>query len=534
MVIKTLSKNLQMPFTKKILSIALLIISTLSYSQDDNVSSILVKKYAENSFQDNDFEFALENYLIMYRTDKQNVDINYRIGICYTETNVDKAKAIPYLEYVVSHNNFPVRAFYYLGRAYMYNYRFTEAVEALYEFKMIGIDEAYLLEADRLISKCYNALEYINQPVNVTFELLDTTINTPYDDFNPFISPDGLSMYFTSRKTYVKDFEDYISNVFYSSINKKDGKWESTISLPTNTYDNEEITGITPLADKITIYADGDYSTHDIKIISKNKTKFTDITSEAIPNINTEGLEPAGCFTADGNTFIFSSDRKGGRGGLDLYIMKKDIISGLWSEPENMGTTINSEYDENFPNISDDSKKLYFASQGHSGIGGYDFFVSNYSTDMAVWSTPRNLGFPINTPLDNTTISFEADGKTAYIADNRKEGIGNLDIYKLKFGAEEIQPKILMGTVLVKTNRGEVPYSEDFLMAYATIYDMHGNIYAQYEVQSDGGQFFATIYPGTYKLEVNFSGKSGGFSKSITVSNEDEFLTETVVLNNLE
>ncbi len=521
-----------MTFTKNMLLFVICMLSLHAFSQDD-ISTILTKKYAENSFREGDYKFALENYLVLYNRDRSNIDLNYRVGICYTESNVSKEKAIQFLEFVVSHNNFPIRAYYYLGRAYMYNYRFTEAVEAFYEFKMMGIDEGFLLEADRLIGKCYNALEYINAPKNVVFERLDTTINTPYDDFNPFITQSGDALYFTSRKTYVPDFEDYISNVFYCEQDKK-GNWGSAVSLPVNTYDNEEIVGMTPEAEDLLVYADGDYYTHDLKMVKRKGAKFSDVEDATFPSqINTEGLETGASLSADGNTFVFASDRKGGRGGLDLYIIRK-TESGAWGEIENIGSAINSEFDENYPNISSDGKYLYFSSKGHSGIGGYDFFESSYIEEQQKWSTPRNLGFPINTPLDNTTISFMPDGKTAYVADNRKEGMGDLDIYKLTFGSDTIQATIWVGTVMVRTQAGEVPYSEDFLMAYATLYDLHGNIYAQYEVQADGGQFFATIYPGTYRLEVNFSGEKGGYSKELVITGKDEYIMETVVLPNVD
>ena len=86
--------------------------SLLLLAQDEN-EIILYQKWAENSFRDGDYEFALENYLYLYEIDKQNVDLNYKIGICYTETTIDKSKALPYLEFVVSHNNYPIKSFYF-------------------------------------------------------------------------------------------------------------------------------------------------------------------------------------------------------------------------------------------------------------------------------------------------------------------------------------------------------------------------------------------------------------------------------------
>lgn len=488
---------------------------------------LIVKKYAENSFRDGDYEFALTNYLELLEGNEKDIDINYKLGICYTETNIDKEKALSHLEFVVSHNNYPIRSYYYLGRSYMYSYRFTEAVEAFYEFKMMGISEELLSESDRLIEMCYYALEQINFPKNVTFALVDSNINSVHDDYYPFVSDDGFTLFYSSNRTYVDDFEDYISNVFYSESKK--GNWSTGVVLPeVTTYDNEEAVGLSPEGDKILVYANGDYSTHDIKLINRKGSKFSLASSSELPSdINTEGVEMGACFSTDGNTLYYVSDKRGGRGGLDIYVSKKNS-SGVWEPSQSIGTTINTEYDENFPSLSSDGKMLYFASKGHQGFGGYDLFSSFYNDDSKSWSPPINLGCPINTPVDNTTISYTQDGKTAYVSAMRKEGYGKLDVYKITHGDDAQQAGIFIGNVMVGTAASSVPYSEDFLRAYATFYDIHDNIIAQFPVGSDGGQFFASLYPGTYKLEVKFSGAASGFTE--TINFVEEFTSKDIYI----
>jgi hypothetical protein len=495
-----------------------LILFTAAKSQD-NIELVLIQKYAENSFRDGDYVFALENYLKLYKNDKKNIDLNYKIGICYTESTIDKSLAIPFLEFVVSHNNYPVQSFYYLGRAYMYNYRFTEAVEAFYEFKMMGINEDKINESDRLIQMCYDALERINFPRNVVFELLDSTINSVYDDYFPFVSADNSNLVFSSNRTYVDEFEDYIANVFYSESRK--GVWQAASSIPVNTFDNEEVVGFQANGEKLLVYADGDYFNHDIKMVNRKGNKFTDASKSELPvDINSDGVEMGSCISPDGNTLFFVSDRRGGRGGLDIYYSRKDA-SGKWGPSQNVGSTINTVYDENFPSLSADGKTMYFASKGHTGFGEYDIYESLYIDSTQAWTPPRNLGFPINTPLDNTTISFTADGKTAYVAANRKEGYGKLDIYKVTFG-DESQSIIIAGTVMVGTPSNSVPYTEDFLKAYATLYDSYGNIIAQLDVLSEGGQFFGALYPGKYRLEVKFDGYAKGYSEELVITQDDK------------
>lgn len=500
------------------------VIILLCNAQDDE--KILYQKYAENSFQDGDYEFALENYLYLYDSDKNNIDLNYKIGICYTETTIDKSKALPFLEFVVGHNNYPPRTNYYLGRAYMYNYRFTMAVEAFYEYKMIGVSEEIIRESDRLILMCYDALERINNPRNVTFELLGTEINSEYDDYYPFIDASGQKIAFSSKRTYVDEYEEYIANAFYSDMK---GSWAPALPLPVNTYDNEEIVGMTPTSEQILLYTNGDYSTHDIKRVNRKGSKFTIAGSSELPfDMNTEGREEGACLSADGNTIYFASDKRGGRGGLDLYYAKKDA-SGTWMAAQPLSDLINTPYDENFPSLSPDGKILYFASKGHPGIGEYDLFQTSYIEEQKTWTNPRNMGSPINTPLDNTTISFTGDGSTAYISAIRNEGVGKLDIYKLTFGQEE-QNVILMVSVNVGTEGQSETYSEDFLKAYGTIFDEHDNIIAQKDIED--GNIFLNLYPGTYTLEVKFDGYAKGFKKTLTIGEDKlgDFIMETVYI----
>jgi len=456
--------------------------------------------------------------------------LNYKIGICYTETNIDNEKAVPFLEYVASFNNKPIRTTYFLGRAYMYNYRFTEAIEAFYEYKTIGVDETDLRETDRMIEMCYYIMELMNVPQNVTYTRLDTTINTKFDEMVPVVTPDNSMLYFSSNSNYIKEYEDYVYSGFYSEMKK--GAWQSGVQIPISSYDNENVVGVSNDGSKVLIYANGDYATHDIKMYNRKGSKFTKAQASELPSdMNTEDVEMGACFSPDGNTLYYASDKPGGRGGLDLYTSKKGA-DGKWGPSELMSSVINTEYDENYPSLSADGKILYFASKGHDGIGGYDIFRSYFDETTSSWTKPQNVGFPINTPLDNTKISFTADGKTAYVAAKRKEGMGNLDIYRIDFGDADQQPSYYIGSVMVGETEGTaVEHSDQFSKAYATVYDQFGNIYAQWVVED--GKFYATLYPGKYELEVKFEGQQTGYKESINI-NVGDWIEKNILLKPLK
>lgn len=126
-------------------------------------------------------------------------------------------------------------------------------------------------------------------------------------------------------------------------------------------------------------------------------------------------------YADSGKTIIFSSDKPGGFGGMDLYRSQK--INGEWQEPENLGSAINTSLDELFPYVRNEN--LYFSSDGHKGYGGLDLFVSNFEER---WSSPKNLKSPINSSRDDFSINFLTDS-TGYYASNRAGGKGEDDLY---------------------------------------------------------------------------------------------------------
>jgi outer membrane protein OmpA-like peptidoglycan-associated protein len=135
--------------------------------------------------------------------------------------------------------------------------------------------------------------------------------------------------------------------------------------------------------------------------------------------------------TADGNTIYFTSNMKKltTQGSMDIFKVDYDTKTKKWSNPQNLGSTINSPYDEDCVFISLDGNTLYFSSQGHNSMGGFDFFKSQKINGE--WTQPVNFGYPINTPANDIFIFFTSDGKHAYFDSDRKDGIGEKDIYRL-------------------------------------------------------------------------------------------------------
>ncbi|MBI3511346.1 MAG: PD40 domain-containing protein [Bacteroidetes bacterium] len=140
--------------------------------------------------------------------------------------------------------------------------------------------------------------------------------------------------------------------------------------------------------------------------------------------------------SADGNTLYFASNRPGGQGGIDIWVTKKNT-EGEWGVPVNAGPVINTQFDEKSPFIHSDSQTLYFSSNGHPGVGGYDIFYSR-SDAKGNWQTPVNLGLPINTTGDDLGFFVSTDGKTGFFCSNAQINgqVGGWDVYQFELYPE--------------------------------------------------------------------------------------------------
>jgi hypothetical protein len=145
-------------------------------------------------------------------------------------------------------------------------------------------------------------------------------------------------------------------------------------------------------------------------------------------SINTKAWEPSACLSADERILYFSSNKEGGQGGTDIYMVRL-LPNGEWALPMNLGNKINTPFDEDSPFMHPDGKTLYFSSTGHRTMGGFDIFVTTYNEEKKEWSRPENVGYPINTAHDDIHFTWSADGRRVYFSSIRPEGYGDNDIY---------------------------------------------------------------------------------------------------------
>jgi len=467
------------------------------------------KKEAMAYFAADNYYAALMAYLEQYKDNPKDVIVNYRIGFCYLKTNVGKAKAVSYLEYATKQKEAPKDVYLLLGKAYQYANKFDDAITAFNTFKEGNkLKPDIISTVDRLIETCENAKDLVSKPVGVKFENLGKLINSTGADYGPYVNADETFLVFSSQRagntggTYdnPEDIGQYPADVYYSIM--KDGAWQKAknIGYTINTEESEECVGLNAAGDKMILFFDGKNDYSDL-YLSTLKAKQWQKPETFGPNINTKSVESGGALSPDGNTLIFSSDRRGGIGGKDLYKSKR-LPNGDWGTAENLGNTINTQYDEDGPFLSPDGKTLYFSSKGFNSMGGYDYFKSEYNAEKDEWSEPVNLGYPINTTDDNIYFSVTADKKHAYIATQRDDGIGDLDIYRITFnsepGATSDKYTIVQGTVSGDS------VAEGNIKIILT--DASNKTVGIYNSQLKGGKFLMIIPAGKYHIATEAVG----------------------------
>ncbi len=478
-----------------------------SFAQIDIAESDV--KTADEKFKAENYEEALTIYLDLLAEDPRNMDFNYRIGVCYLNTNINKAKAIPYLELVTRQPNYEPDAMYLLGRAYHFAYRFNDAIGAYNKFKAAGKGKAEnLADVDREIQNCYNAEQLMKFPLNVTFENLGSSINSPFPDYSTFVPADESFIVYNTQRSDNGNLRQSNGNYFSTlSISRvADGGFlkSKNIGAPLSTTDgNAECAGMSPNGDFMILYYDDAAGSGDLYLSEMDKNKGAYKRAIKLDeSINSKYFEIAATITNDGSVIYFASNRPGGSGGMDIY-MSKRLPNGKFGPAVNLGTGVNTPYDEDYPSISGDGKTLYFSSKGHTSMGGYDIFRAAYNADSSKFSGVTNMGYPINTPEDNSNFRISENGRYGYLAARRDDGLGDIDIYRVTFN--DIQPNytVIHGPIRFTNEASKPGYNEVFITVNET---KSGELMGTYIPNGNTGNYVIILPPGNYQMTIEAPG----------------------------
>lgn len=367
--------------------------------------------------------------------------------------------AIPYfLKAIASCPQVHSEPYYYIGFDYYEQQKNDSAIKYLEKFiafkdedgnKFAKDYDAEIYQAKMMVksAKKENSLKK-----DVPFDpKVVPGVSTERDEYLAYISPDDKKCFFVRRlpvknlnQVYASDRE---KEVFMVAVRDKTGTFNSGAPLPypfNATEDNQG--GCSISIDNKNLYfamqrqEGGAQPNVDIYISQNDEDYWSDI-SKLSANVNHPVYwDSQPTIAADGITLYFASDRPGGYGGIDLYFTKKDLKTGLWSVPQNLGPKINTRGDEKTPFIHSDSETLYFSSTGHFGFGGYDIFYVR-KDDKGEWMEPENIGAPINGSTDDTGFFVSSNSKTGYFfsfdeGKVRGKGVGRYDLYSFDLYAE--------------------------------------------------------------------------------------------------
>ncbi len=381
------------------------------------------------------------------------------------------------------------------------NGRFSDALKAVNQFLQIPKLNERSVKSANFRKKCFEfALDYaVKHPIN-DYQFnpvnLGDSVNTPAAEYYPSVTVTDSLLVFTRRGNQIR--EDFFQSTIQgnqlgkASLIKGDINFESQKGAITVSQDGEWMLFTGR-------FTEGGYGNFDLYISNYTPQGWSEPQNlgEAI---NTEFWESSPSISPDKRVLYFSSNRPGGFGGSDIY-MSRLQPNGKWAAAVNMGPTINTAGDDQAPFIHADNQTMYFTSDGLTGYGGSDLYIIR-KNNKGEWGIPENLGYPINTIENEGSLAVSADGLTAYYASDRSDSRGQLDLYKFEM-RPDIRPNrtlYVKGKIIDKKTGKKLPSSVE-LINNAT-----GTVLMK--VQTDEtGEYFITLPIGKdYTFSVNRKG----------------------------
>ncbi len=407
--------------------------------------------------------------------------------------------------------------------------KFQQALHAVNEFLATPTLNPQSIKAGNYRKSVYTfAVDYekkypVNNYVFAPINLGDG-INTKDLEYFPSLTIEGNKMIFTRRVASDEDF--YESNFI-------DGKWSKAEPLggKVNTNLNEGAQNISQDGQLLIFtgcnYPEGEGSC-DLYFSVRTNNGWSEPQNLG-PLINTDFWESSPSLSPDKRDLYFASSMAGGFGGRDIWVTHR-LPTGKWSRPENLGEAVNTAGDESCPFMHADNETLYFNSNGHPGYGMTDLFFSKKVNDSS-WVVAENLGYPVNTIDDQGSLIVAADGKTAYYASDGTDTKGGLDIYSFQL-REDIRP---LKTLWVKGKVFDKKTTQGLPSAVELTDIKSGNLISKIQTDEDGNYLVTLPVGKDYAFNVNRKGYlfySDNFS--LSKNNSDSVFTVNIPLQPIE
>lgn len=399
-------------------------------------------------FYEKDYLRAHAIFKHLYLIDKSYGEINYYLGASLLNIRGKEDSAFFHLQ--IAFQDSVKEATFWLGQAYHIRYDFESALKNYNLYLSYPNHEIPSSEVNHHIAISKRAAEMILNPIDLQIENLGPGINSKYHEYGPVLTSDQSELYYTSRRQIDESAdstldENYFEDIYYAE--SKDGNWNTSENAgpPLNTKTHDATVSLTSSGNELIIYrTNKNLYGGDLYLAEREKGGWT----KPVPlsdNINSRYQEASAMISPSGQELYFSSNRPGGMGGKDLYRAKK-LPNGEWSLPENLGAEINTPYDEDSPFLHTDGYTLYFASNGHETMGGFDIFKSKLR-ENGIWTRPENIGYPLNTVKDDIYFMMCPDCQTGYYSADLKGGYGLHDLYRVYFPSTERNIVVVKGVI---------------------------------------------------------------------------------------
>lgn len=388
------------------------------------------------------FKKALIQYQVAQKFNAKNALNNFKIGVCYMNSS-DPGKGISFIKKAAELDKAcdPFMS-YYLGYALQLEGKFTEALKLYDEFET-GYKKADNFSKFVAMHKneCKNAQTSVASPVRAWVDNL-AELNSEADDFAPSISTDGSEIILSSNRPNGKtpnEVGEYDFDIYTSS--SQDLKWAKpqVIKGAVNSAADDVSNNLNFDGTKMLMHREenGQMDIYESELKGLN---WSDPKKAHFQISSPRANELYGAYSNDGWSIYFARDNATRSTGFDIMFsqmqskIQKDYMAAT------MLAEVNTGFNDGPIYMHIDGETMYIASQGRASLGGYDIFVSKKV--QGKWTTPQNMGYPINTPYDDFFFAPTANGKFAYIASNREGGKGGYDLYKVTFWGEDKKPSL--------------------------------------------------------------------------------------------
>lgn len=465
---------------------------------------------AQAMFEDENWSLALPIVEKLQSNHPKEMYLKYVLGICGLYRSDMHEKSLELLQQVYAKSKKVPDIEYDIARAYHYNYKFDDAILLIDKYlTKKNLTETQKKKAGQLRFYCINGKTFVAEPVDAKIENIGEIVNTVSSEYVPVISSDEQIMILTYRGDQSTGGKQNAYNqpdelgIYYEDVfitHKENNNWVTPSGIGTNINTNVHDAAIAISNDgqKLFIFCDNGSDGGDIylsKLIGEEWSTPEKLKGE----VNTSAWEGSASLSADEKTLYFSSETPGGFGGKDLY-QATLMPDSSWGNIKNLGSTINTVYDDDAPFIHPDGVMMLYSSKGLNSMGGYDIFRTELSID-SVWSTPVNLGYPINTPDEDIYFVLAANGTRGYYASGKSGGFGLQDIYSVDVEKIMKAPPVFMLSGITTADNKPVE-------AKIKVEVMEKNIvYKEFASNSMKGNYLVNLPPGAnYKVIYSYNG----------------------------